>query len=102
MFVPILHLSELSDGDGKKVDLKGFNIALFKSGSVVHAIEDKCPHEGAPLSEGFYDCGKVTCPLHAWEFDVVTGRVSNGRERVRVYATRITDGGMVEVDVNAD
>src|SRR5262245_61092093 len=102
MFVPILHSSELSDGDGKRVDVKGAKIALFKSGSVVHAVDDKCPHEAATLTEAFFECGKVICPLSAWEFDLATGRVTNGRERVRVYTTRITDGGMVEIDLDGD
>ena len=44
----------------------------------VYAIDDECPHRSAFLSDGKVDSdGYVSCPLHAWEYNVVTG---SGRE----------------------
>ncbi len=99
MYVAIAKLDELSDAEGKRFEIGGHSVALFKDGDVVHAIENRCPHEGAPLSEGFYDCGVVICPLHAWEFNIVTGRSRNGPERVRVFPVRILADGGIEVDL---
>lgn len=100
MFVYITTMSELLNEEGKCFEIEGRLIALFKDGDAVHAIDNRCPHEGAPLSQGFYECGVVTCPLHAWEFNIETGRSRNGPEKVNVYPVRILPDGGIEVDVS--
>jgi nitrite reductase/ring-hydroxylating ferredoxin subunit len=42
----------------------------------------------------------VTCPWHAWTFDVTNGHnVVNGELRVACYATKVEDGQvLVKVD----
>lgn len=54
----------------------GTNIAVFRTeDDEVFALEDKCPHQGGPLSQGIvHDC-KVTCPLHNWVIDLQSGGV---------------------------
>jgi nitrite reductase/ring-hydroxylating ferredoxin subunit len=39
------------------------------------AIEDACNHAGASLSEGARRGSHVTCPMHGYVFDLVTGRL---------------------------
>jgi nitrite reductase (NADH) small subunit len=42
-------------------------IALFRgSGDTVHALVDRCPHKGGPLSQGIVFERGVACPLHNW------------------------------------
>ena len=61
-------------GKSKLVVVDGLRIALFRdAGGGFHAIDDACPHMGGPLSDGDL-CGTVvTCPWHAWPFDVTSG-----------------------------
>ena len=98
-FVVAARLDELEDDQGFFVEVEGVQIVLFKSeDDDVYAIGNICPHQGAPLAEGWYeqeDC-VVTCPLHAWDFDVRTGQHVNGPESVPSYDTRIVDD-IVEV-----
>lgn len=44
--------------------------ALFRDekGSI-HALEDRCLHRGAKLSEGSCDGEKLRCPYHGWAYD---------------------------------
>ena len=53
-------------------------VGLLVFGGRVFAIDDECPHRGAFLSDGKVDeDGYVSCPLHAWEYNVTNG---SGRE----------------------
>jgi len=35
------------------------------------ALEDRCAHRGAPLSEGVVVGGVLGCPYHGWTYDAV-------------------------------
>jgi nitrite reductase/ring-hydroxylating ferredoxin subunit len=43
------------------------------------AIDNACPHAGAPLSEGELEGTRITCPFHGWAFDVISGKCVNVR-----------------------
>jgi nitrite reductase (NADH) small subunit len=92
-FVRAARLDEIPEGRGLAVELEGRAIALFLVGEGVHAIEDRCPHQFAPLSDGTL-CGRVvTCAYHAWRIDVTTGRPSVGAfPRVAAYPVKVEDG----------
>src|SRR5688572_22175955 len=34
-----------------------------------HALEDRCCHRGAPLSEGSVERGRLACSYHGWRYD---------------------------------
>ena len=45
-------------------------IVLYRdSASIVHAIEDRCPHRFAPLSKGRVIGDRIQCPYHGLEFN---------------------------------
>jgi len=49
-------------------------IAIFRtSDDKVFALNNRCPHQGGPLSEGIVHGQRVTCPLHNWQIDLKTG-----------------------------
>jgi nitrite reductase (NADH) small subunit len=81
---------ELPDGD---------ELAVFNVGGEFYAIDNSCPHKGAPLSEGTV-CGHVVeCGLHGWQFNVRTGECLTVRDRLRSYPVRVEDGRVV-IDVS--
>ena len=46
----------------------GYKIALWRDqAGVVHALEDHCPHRGAPLSMGVILGDRLACPYHGIE-----------------------------------
>lgn len=96
-YVVVAQLEDLEDDRGLVVEVESVEVVLFKTeDNCVYAIGNVCPHQGAPLAEGWYeqeDC-VVTCPLHAWDFDVRTGRHLNGPESVPTYETRVVDGAV--------
>ncbi|MBI4373201.1 MAG: Rieske (2Fe-2S) protein [Candidatus Omnitrophica bacterium] len=72
-FIKVATKSEIESGGGKKVEVGGKEIALFNIDGKFYAMDDTCAHQGGPLSEGSVENQIVTCPWHAWEYDVTTG-----------------------------
>ena len=70
----VCRLSDLPERQGYLVEVDGLAVALFRVGGAVHALENSCPHREGPLAFGDLRGGTVYCPLHAWPFDVRTGR----------------------------
>ncbi|MHA1151718.1 MAG: Rieske (2Fe-2S) protein [Alphaproteobacteria bacterium] len=73
-------------------------IALFASGPEVYACNNRCPHEGYPLSEGSLSQGAqgrgclLTCNWHNWKFDLESGETLIGSDNLRRYPVRLADG----------
>lgn len=68
-------------------------LAVFPLGDGWRAIDNACPHAGAPLCDGTLRDGKVVCAMHCWEFDLATGACDVGPQwNVPVHAVREIDG----------
>jgi nitrite reductase (NADH) small subunit len=73
MWIKAGKASELDEGKSQIVNANNKELALFKIEGKVYALENTCPHRGGPLVEGYLEGSEVTCPWHAWVFDVKTG-----------------------------
>jgi nitrite reductase/ring-hydroxylating ferredoxin subunit len=92
-FVKALAAADLPPGKGTELRLADQPIALFNVGGTFYAISNTCLHRGGPLGQGFLEGATVTCPWHAWTYDVTTGRnVVNGELKVASYETKVEDG----------
>jgi nitrite reductase (NADH) small subunit len=69
-------------------------IALFKAfEGQIFAILDECPHKKGPLSQGIVHGTTVTCPLHAWNINLIDGNACAPDEGcVRTFQTHIENG----------
>jgi nitrite reductase (NADH) small subunit len=87
--------AELPHGRACALDTTVGRVAVFRGeNGVVYALEDRCPHRGAPLSQGvIYDVCKVACADHGWTIDLRSGAVeAPERGEVRTFAVRVVDG----------
>jgi nitrite reductase/ring-hydroxylating ferredoxin subunit len=64
---------DIPEGQGIVCEVSGKPIALFNVGGNICAISNTCLHRGGPLGEGELEGSVVTCPWHAWQYDVTTG-----------------------------
>lgn len=99
-----LDLGPLSDIPEDRPVLRkagGRRFACVRAGGEVHAIDDRCPHQGYPLSQGSCKDGVLTCEWHNWKFDLSSGECTFGGEAVRRYPTRV-EGGRVHLSVAVD
>lgn len=86
--------SELQPGERKIVDVDGLSIGVFNIEGEYYAIENRCVHQGGPVSTGkkqgrvaaeFPGPGErvkeefddenpvVACPWHGFEYEIKTG-----------------------------
>jgi nitrite reductase/ring-hydroxylating ferredoxin subunit len=72
------------------VRVAGKQIALFRRADRFYACNNRCPHEGYPLSEGDLDGNRVlTCNWHNWKFDLESGENLYGGDRLGVYPVEV-------------
>ncbi len=86
--------SDVPAGKGKAFDAGEQRIAVFQVNGQYWALDDKCPHAGASLAEGYLDGNKVGCPWHYAEFDLATGKHISAPANcaVRSYPVVVEDG----------
>jgi len=89
----LIAMSELAPESVKMLRIAGRQIALFHTADGLKACDNRCPHEGYPLSEGSLstDC-VLTCNWHNWKFNLDTGENLYGGDRLRTYPLEIRDG----------
>jgi nitrite reductase/ring-hydroxylating ferredoxin subunit len=75
-FVRVAAAGEIPPGHAKAVVAGNLEVAVFNVEGAFYAVEASCPHQGGPLAEGWIEGPVVTCPWHAWSFDVRTGEMT--------------------------
>jgi 3-phenylpropionate/trans-cinnamate dioxygenase ferredoxin component len=99
-FVEVARKSEIPENGAIAVEAEGKRLALINLGGEIYAIDDDCPHEGGPLSEGQISGEEIECPWHTSHFNIKTGRVTMdpATEDVATYRVRVV-GDAVEVEI---
>jgi nitrite reductase/ring-hydroxylating ferredoxin subunit len=89
-FTTLCHLDELTENEGKYVEIDGYRLAVFRTPAGVFTLDDACPHAGGSMSAGWVQDGCALCPRHAWAFDLTTGQLAGaGGFTIRTYPVRI-------------
>ena len=110
---PVGTVDELRAEGCRVVEVDGRRIGVLSVGDDFFAVRDRCPHRGAPVSQGIvggtlvasapheYVYGRhdrvLRCPWHGWEFDLDTGRslLEPDRVGVKTYQVTVRDGTVV-------
>jgi nitrite reductase (NADH) small subunit len=77
-FVRVAELTSVPLGKARVVTIGRYEVALFNVDGNYYALENACPHQGGPIAEGWIENLTVTCPWHAWCFDLRTGNLTLG------------------------
>ena len=101
-YVSVAKVGSIPEGQGASFTIGDRLVAVFNRGGKYHAIDDLCPHMGASLGAGQLDeAGIVTCPWHAWQFNVCDGTwCDNPRLKIGAYETRVV-GEEIQVKLPA-
>ncbi|HEV3168637.1 MAG TPA: Rieske 2Fe-2S domain-containing protein [Isosphaeraceae bacterium] len=89
-FHTVARVGDIPEGEGRAFEVKGRMVAVFLDEGSYFAIDDTCPHQGAPLSDGIVCEKSVTCTWHGWRFSLEDGRwLDSPRTRVDTYRVRV-------------
>lgn len=86
----------LPEGKSLRLDTEPV-IALFHIGGEYYAINDRCSHGTASMSEGYIDDdATVECPLHAATFCLKTGKALclPATEPLQTYPVTVAEGAV--------
>jgi nitrite reductase (NADH) small subunit len=94
LWIRVAATASIPRREGRAVTLGGRELAIFNLGDRFMAIENRCPHQGGPLSDGIVTGAAVVCPLHAWRVRLDSGgvdRPGGSPVCVRTFPTRVED-----------
>ena len=89
----------LQAGEVRSVQAGSKTVALTYFNGEYGALDNACPHQGGPLSEGSIECEGddcwLRCPWHGWDFHPLSGKSPGGFEDgVDTYPVEVRDDGI--------
>ena len=78
--VSVAKISEIPIFGKKVVSVSGREILLVNVKGNIFAVENECPHQGAPLNAAVVKEGYISCPRHGYRFNLTDGRCADHPE----------------------
>jgi nitrite reductase (NADH) small subunit len=72
-FIKVATKQEIAPNKSKTINLNGRTVGIYQINGQFYAVDDFCPHKGAPLHEGQLLGTLIMCPWHRWTFDLASG-----------------------------
>ena len=89
--------SEVPSEGGLRAAVDGASVAIFRTREGFRAVDDRCPHAGASLSEGTCREDVIVCPWHGFRFDARSGAclVGEGLPGILSRNVEVRDGRLL-------
>ena len=96
----VANVSDLHDGEMKRVTAGETHILLARADGRFHAVSATCTHYGGPLAKGVLCGTRVMCPWHHAVFDVTNGNLEEppALDALFCYGVRV-EGDQVLVSI---
>ncbi|MBO01164.1 MAG: hypothetical protein CMG35_00715 [Candidatus Marinimicrobia bacterium] len=97
--IKIANLSEIPPGGSKLVFFEETPIALFNINGSIHAWDNRCPHRGASLSDGYISEKTIQCKYHLWKFSI-RKKCAVENDQIKITSFRVevvNDGIFIEI-----
>ena len=99
-YIKVADSSDVKGKMGYAVTVEDERIVLFRFNETVYAFKDKCPHQGAPMSDGFAKNGYAVCMYHGWQFKLKDGSfINNTTLKLKQYPVKEENGDiLIKID----
>ncbi|WP_043307358.1 Rieske 2Fe-2S domain-containing protein [Pseudomonas sp. ML96] len=99
MFVALERLINLQDGYRRTFQVAGRDLLLLVVEQQPLLLENRCPHQGAPLHNATLDGHVLRCARHGIAFDLHSGRPLNAQCAALSRFSLAYDGDRVGIDI---
>lgn len=84
-------------GEGRVFEIGAARVAVFRTrAGELFASQAQCSHRGGPLADGIVGGATVVCPLHAFKFDLTTGKaLGHGCASLTTYPVQLGPAGHI-------
>jgi nitrite reductase/ring-hydroxylating ferredoxin subunit len=92
-FVRVASVEDVPASEPTMVSANGHAVGLVREDGTIHAVDNRCPHMGFPLSEGSVEDGILTCHWHHARFELSCGDTLDPfADDVLTYPVEVRDG----------
>jgi len=92
-FERVASAAEAREACPQVVTVGGRTVGLFHHEGAFHAVDNRCPHMGFPLTDGSVDDGILTCPWHHARFELSCGDTFDPfADDVHTFPVEVRDG----------
>ncbi|MBI3343893.1 MAG: NifU family protein [Gammaproteobacteria bacterium] len=89
-WIDAARLDEIPDGSILERELKGRSLLLYRQGTQVSCMDNRCAHLGMALEMGEIVDGVITCPYHGFKYLLETGECLTAPEvQLTVHAVKV-------------
>ncbi|UTH76456.1 Rieske (2Fe-2S) protein [Chromobacterium sp. IIBBL 290-4] len=99
-FIVVACQEDVDEGRLIEVTVGEYQVLLGRTGQGYFAVENRCPHQGRPLSNGLIRNGQIICAFHGAKFDLDTGAARGPYTRCSLltFDVRLRDGEIAVSD----
>lgn len=91
----LLGVDELADGQTRRIDCDGRSVFVHHAAGEWRVYDSRCPHQTTDIPHLALHGHTLTCPKHAWAFDIRDGHcIAKGNTPLTRWESRV-DGGRV-------
>ena len=98
-FYLLERLIHLHDGYSCSFSIAGQSLLLIQTCGQRYLLINQCPHQQVPLDRATIQGGKLQCPLHGMQFDLISGATSSACAARLQFLPLIYDGASVGVQL---
>lgn len=92
-WIEVAAVDEIAPGTAIKVQMGRKAAAVFNVDGSFYAVQNNCPHRGAPLFNGDIKDTTVICLDHGWNFSLTDGSTPQGPEcALMCWDVKVEDG----------
>lgn len=96
----VAKVGEVPSLEKKLVVVDGQELLLVNFKGSIYAVENECPHQGAPMLRGIVKDGYLACPRHGYRFELDGGACKDFPEFVlKTWPVRV-EGDDIIVDLD--
>lgn len=92
----VARLDEVPSMGKKLIQIAGQEILLVNLKGTIYAVENECPHQGAPMSGALLKDTYLSCPRHGYRFELKDGSCKEHPEyKLKTWPVRVEDNEII-------